>query len=85
MDPDVAIKICVECCPYDPDDKNPIRLILTGEDDVVVTELFFTPARAWDSAYSLGRLLGHFAPRADTHRVAQGLRTAAVRIWSIRT
>lgn len=79
-----AIRIRVECSPYAADKDSPIRLVVVNEDDTVVTELQFTPERARDSAYSMGRLMAHFVPRADTHRLAQGLRTAAIRVWATR-
>lgn len=79
-----AFRIQVECNPYAADADFPIRLLVLDEDDIVLTELKFTPVRARDTAYSVARLLSHFVPRADTHRLAEGLRIAAVKVWSTR-
>lgn len=79
-----ALRIRVECKPYAPDADFPIRLVVADAADVVLTELKFTPTSARDTAYSVTRLLAHFIPRADTHRLAEGLRTAAVRVWATR-
>ena len=79
-----AIRIRVECNPYSTDEEFPIRLLLTTDDDVVLTELKFTPVRARESAYSVGRLLGYFLPVADSHKLARALRDAAVKVWAVR-
>lgn len=79
-----AIRILVECNPYAPDAEFPIRLLVVDAADTVLTELKFTPARARETAYSVSRLLGHFIPRAYSHRLAEGLRTAAAKVWATR-
>lgn len=79
-----AIRICVECNPYLPDEQFPIRLLVVDAADRVLTELKFTPSRARESAFSVARLLAHFIPRADSHRLAEGLRNAAVKVWVTR-
>lgn len=79
-----AIRIRVECTPFSPDEDFPIRLRVVDLDDVLLTELKFTPVTAREAAYSVGRLLGHFLPSPDSHRLASALRAAAVRVWATR-
>lgn len=79
-----SMRLRVECNPYAADADFPIRLVVADHDDVVVTELKFTPERARESAYSVSRLLGQFISREDSHRLAEGLRAAAARVWSVR-
>ena len=79
-----AIRIRVECNPYAPDEDFPIRLVVVDTDDAVLTELKFTPTRARDTAYSVGRLLGYFIPLANSHRLATAMRDAAAKVWATR-
>lgn len=79
-----AFRIRVECNPYAADADFPIRLVVADAEDVVLTELKFTPGSARETAYSITRLLAQFIPRTDSHRLAQGLRTAATRVWATR-
>jgi hypothetical protein len=83
-DQTTAFRIRVECNPYAPDADFPIRLIVADSRDEIITELKFTPERAHETAYSITRLLAQFIPRADSHRLAQGLRAAAVKVWATR-
>jgi hypothetical protein len=83
-DQTTAFRIRVECNPYVPDTEFPIRLVVADSRDVTLTELKFTPERAHETAYSITRLLAQFIPRTDSHRLAQGLRSAAVKVWSTR-
>lgn len=79
-----AFRIRVECNPYAADADFPIRLVVADVEGVVLTELKFTPTTARETAYSVTRLLSQFIPRADSHRLAQGLRTAATKVWAAR-
>lgn len=79
-----AIRIRVECNPYAPDEDFPIRLLVVDAADAVLTELKFTPARARETAYSVGRLLGYFIPLTDSHKLAAALRASAARVWATR-
>lgn len=83
-EPATAIRIRVECNVYAPDAELPIRLLVIDTDDTVLTELKFTPDRARETAYSVGRLLGNFVSLAESHKLAQGLRSAAVKVWATR-
>jgi hypothetical protein len=78
------VRIRVECIPTARDEDHPIRLVLVDWDDTVLTELKFTPGRANDSASSIARLLGEFIPRIDSWKLAEGLRTAAIKVWAAR-
>lgn len=84
LDGSAAVRIRVECIPTARDEDGPIRLILTDDDGNELTELQFTPTRANDSATSIARLLGEFIPRVDSWKLAQGLRTAAIKVWAAR-
>lgn len=78
------VRIRVECIPHARDEDHPIRLILVDGDGTILTELKFTPSRANDSAASIARLLGGYMPRVDSWKLAQGLRTAAIKVWAAR-
>lgn len=84
LDGSTAVRIRVECIPTAHDDDHPIRLVLVDNDGNELTELRFTPSRATDSAASIARLLGEFIPRIDSWKLAQGLRTAAIKVWATR-
>jgi hypothetical protein len=79
-----AIRIRVECNPYAPDSEYPIRLLVVGDGEEVLTELKFTPARARETAYSVGRMLTFFIPASYSHKLAEALRTAAAKVWATR-
>lgn len=79
-----AIRIRVECNPYAADEDFPVRLQVVDADDVLLTELKFTPTRARETAYSVGRLLGHFISPTDSLKLATALRNAAVKVWAAR-
>ena len=74
----------VECMPYAPDSEGPIRLILVGWGGRSLATLSFTPDRARDAGPAISKLLAQFMPRVESHRVADGLLKAAVRVWSAR-
>ena len=78
------VRIRVECILHARDEDHPIRLVLVDEDGTTLTELKFTPSRANDAAFSIARLLGEYISRADSWKVAGGLRTAAIRVWAAR-
>lgn len=84
LDGTTDVRIRVECMPHARDDEHPIRLVLLGSDGTELTELRFTPSRATDSANSIARLLGEFIPRVDSWKLADGLRTAAIKVWATR-
>jgi hypothetical protein len=84
LDGSVDVRIRVECVPTAKDADLPIRLILAGPDDETLTELKYTPARAYDTAGSLARLLSQFMPSRQSWKVAEGLRKAAITVWSTR-
>jgi hypothetical protein len=79
-----AIRIRVECDPYAPDSDFPIRLVVVDTDEAVLTELKFTPSRARETAYSVGRMLTFFIPASQSHKLAEALRTAAAKVWATR-
>lgn len=81
---DTSVCIRVECSLYATDAERPIRVVICSTDGTEKAQLRFTPTRAWDSAYSLARLLSRFLPRAESYRIAEGLRAAAVRVWAVR-
>lgn len=81
---DTEVRIRVECSLYAADDQHPIRLVICDSGGSEKAHLKFTPERARDSAYSIARLLSQFLPRAQCYRIADGLRLAAVKVWSIR-
>lgn len=83
-DPMTAIRIRVECDLYASDAEFPIRLLVVDDNDDVLTELKFTPTTARETAYSVTRLLGHFVPLSDSHKLARGLCDAAAKVWAIR-
>ena len=83
-DPMTAIRIRVECDIYATDEDFPIRLLVVDENEEILTELKFTPTSARDTAYSVTRLLGHFVPLSDSHKLAEGLRSAAAKVWATR-
>lgn len=85
LDDVTGIRIRVECLPYARDHEHPIRLVLVDSDtDQELTELRFTPTRANDTADSIAELLGEFVPRLQISRLADGLRTAAIKVWAAR-
>jgi len=84
LDGATAVRIRVEVIPHVPDEDFPIRMVISDVDDNVLTELKFTPARAKDTAVTMGRLLSGFVPGKDSWRLAEGLRTAAIRVWAER-
>lgn len=83
-EPTTAIRIRVECSLYASDDDFPIRLLVVDESEHVLTELKFTPTTARESAYSVTRLIGLFVPRSESHKLAEGLRHAAAKVWAVR-
>ena len=74
----------VECMLYATDREGPVRLVLVGADDETLATLRFTPDRARDAGPAVSRLLSQFMPRGESHRVADGLLKAAVRVWASR-
>ena len=84
LDGTTAVRIRVEVIPHVPDEDFPIRLVITDTEDNVLTELKFTPTRAKDTAVTMGRLLSGFIPSKDSWRLAEGLRTAAIKVWAQR-
>lgn len=84
LDGSTEVRIRVECIPYARDEDHPIRLVLVDTDGTELTELRFTPNRANDSASSIARLLGEFIPKVDSWKLAEGLRTAARKVWAVR-
>lgn len=81
---DSDVRIRVECDLYASDEARPIRLVLCEPDGTERAQLKFTPERARDTAYSIARLLSQFMPRSESHRLAEGLRLAAVKVWATR-
>lgn len=74
----------VECIPYANDSEGPVRLILAGGGGKDLATLSFTPDRARDAGPAIAKLLAQFLPAAESHRVADGLLKAAVRVWAAR-
>lgn len=74
----------VECCPHALDAEGPVRLLLVDGSERLLARLAFTPAQARSSAYGMGRILCRFLPPESAHRVADGLRTAAIKVWAAR-
>jgi hypothetical protein len=81
---DTNIRLRVECDLYATDEDRPIRLVICDATGTEKAYLRFTPERARDSAYSLARLLSQFLPHTDSYRLAEGLRTAALKVWAAR-
>jgi hypothetical protein len=84
LDGSTDIRLRVECLLHLRDDEYPIRLVIVDGDDNELTELKFTPSRAIESAMPMARLLAGFIPRTDTHKLAEGLRIAAIKVWATR-
>lgn len=79
-----ALRLRVECAPYAPDSRRPIRLVLADGEGNDLTALRFTPARAEDAAGSIAGLLMRFIPAEESQRIAEGLKSAAIRVWATR-
>ena len=79
-----GVRIRVECDLYAGDQTRPIRMVICDAEGTEKARLRFTPERARDSAYSLARLLSQSLPHAESYRLAEALRTAAVRVWATR-
>lgn len=84
LDGKTGVRLRVECLLHLADDEYPIRLVIIDEDDTELTELKFTPQRAVEAAMPIARLLHGFVPREDTHKLAEGLRLAAIKVWATR-
>jgi hypothetical protein len=77
-------RLRVECFLHAPDSAGPVRLLLIGSDDATLATLRFTPAQARDTGPTISRLLAHFLPATDAHKVSDGLLMAARKVWSAR-
>ena len=84
IDGETDVRILVECMPHYTDDQFPVRVVLLDNDGEELTELKFTPSRAIEQAMPIARLLSGFVPRADTHKLAEGMRIAAIKVWAAR-
>jgi hypothetical protein len=81
---ELGVRIRVEILPHAHDEDGPVRLILVDEDDEKLIELAFSPERAQAGAYAIARVLSRSLPQKESYRVAEGLRTAAIKVWAIR-
>jgi len=81
---ELGARIRVEILPHAHDKDGPVRLILVDEDDEKLIELAFSPALAKAGAYAIARVLSRSLPERDSYRVAEGLQTAAIRVWASR-
>ena len=81
----VGYRIYVEVDPWAADDaeRPPIRLVIAAGADIR-KQWSMTPHRAQDVASSLAGMLAGLMTPADADRLAQGLRTAAARVWEVR-
>lgn len=85
MNADTKVLVRVECLPHLTDSDFPIRLLVVdAEGGEVYTELKFTPETAREASGSVGALLGSLLSETHARRLAQGLRTAAVKVWASR-
>ena len=85
LDGTTDVRIRVECVPHARDEDHPIRLVLVDSvTDTELTQLRFTPHRAKDAADSIATILSQFMPRVDSLKLADGLRTAAIKVWATR-
>lgn len=79
---DVLIR--VECLPHAADDDGPVRLLLSTVGGTTLARLSFTPSQARRASYGMDRVLGQFIPADVARRIGDGLRTAAITVWSAR-
>lgn len=66
------------------DEDGPVRLVVVDEDDEKMIELAFSPARAKSCAFAIARVLSRTLPQKESYRVAEGLRSAAIKVWASR-
>jgi hypothetical protein len=81
---EVGVRIRVEVMLHIPDEDGPVRLVVVDEDDEKMIELAFSPARAKACAFPIARVLSRSLSQKESYRVAEGLRTAAIKVWASR-
>jgi len=81
---DSQLRIRIDCLPYASDDRTPIRMVIVYPGDRKQIWLRFTPEQALDSALSVGTMMGLLLPRLDAERLANMIRSAAVKVFATR-